>query len=185
MKPQAETDTGQTRDDSGRWRLAIFPLAVAIVYLILYLLMPERTVQALVASARILVQVAFPLVIAFVLMVVLNLFIKPAHVSRFLGSKAGLKGVTISTLAGMISTGPIYAWYPLLQDLRERGASDFHIANFLGNRAVKPFLLPVMLFYFGWQLTLILNVLLIAGAIVVASLVSLLTRHTAVSEDHP
>lgn len=168
-----------THGASGSWRLAVFPVAVVLLYVILYLIVPERTTRALVASGRILVQVALPLCIAFVLMVVLNLFVKPAHVSRFLGAGAGLKGVAISTLAGMISTGPIYAWYPLLKDLRERGASDFHVANFLGNRAVKPFLLPVMIFYFGLGYTVVLNIVLIAGAILIAGVVSLLigTRH--------
>ncbi|MGC9316450.1 MAG: permease [Armatimonadota bacterium] len=166
----AEADTPQR---GGAWRMAVFPLAVLILYAVLYLIMPDRTLRALMASAQILIQVALPLCVAFVLMVLLNLFVKPAHVSRFLGSGAGLKGVGISTLAGMISTGPIYAWYPLLKDLRERGASDFHIANFLGNRAVKPFLLPVMVFYFGWGYTAVLNLLLIFGAILIAAIVSL------------
>jgi len=166
----------------GTWRLAVFPLAVVLLYVILYVVMPDRTTRALAASGRILVQVALPLCIAFVLMVLLNLFVKPAHVSRFLGGGAGPKGVAISTLAGMISTGPIYAWYPLLEDLRKRGASNFHVANFLGNRAVKPFLLPVMVFYFGWVFTLVLNLLLVLGAILMASLVSLLTTGPAAEE---
>jgi hypothetical protein len=46
--------------------------------------------------------------------------------------------------------GPIYAWYPLLKELREKGAANSLIAIFLGNRAVKPFLLPIMISYFGW-----------------------------------
>ncbi|MFO7947509.1 MAG: hypothetical protein R6V19_11930 [Armatimonadota bacterium] len=176
MTRRDDAVTAGGSENSGQWRLAIFPLAVALIYVILYLLTPDRTAKALVASARICLQVAIPLGIAFVIMVALNLFIKPAHVSRFLGTGAGLKGVAISTLAGAISTGPIYAWYPLLKDLRERGASDFHIANFLGNRAVKPFLLPVMVFYFGWTYTVALNALLIIGAIVTALVVSVLAR---------
>lgn len=174
MSAADDRGRGDAAERSGNWRLAIFPLAVVLLYVVLYLTATDRTVKALVASGQILIQVALPLGIAFVLMILLNLFVKPAHVSRFLGTGAGLKGVAISTLAGMISTGPIYAWYPLLKDLRERGASDFHIANFLGNRAVKPFLLPVMIFYFGLGYTIVLNVLLIVGAILSAGIVSLL-----------
>jgi uncharacterized membrane protein YraQ (UPF0718 family) len=166
----------------GAWRMAIFPVAVLIVYGVLYPIAPDQTLRALVASARILIQVALPLCVAFVLMVALNLLVKPGHVSRFLGSGAGLKGVAISTLAGVVSTGPIYAWYPLLKDLRERGASAFHTANFLGNRAVKPFVLPVMVFYFGWAFTITLNVFLIIGSIAIAAVVSALTAKAAVQE---
>jgi len=49
----------------------------------------------------------------------------------------------------VISMGPIYAWYPLLKELRGKGATNSFIAVFLGNRAVKPFLLPIMISYFG------------------------------------
>lgn len=182
MRRPDDAATEDAPAGAGLWRLAVFPVAVALLYVILYLLMPARTLRALAATGHIVVQVAIPLAIAFVLMVVLNLFVKPAHVSRFLGSGAGLKGVAISTLAGMISTGPIYAWYPLLKDLRERGASNFHVANFLSNRAVKPFLLPVMLFYFGPAYTIVINVLLIIGAIVMACLVGVLTGSSARDE---
>jgi len=60
--------------------MAIFPAGVLVAYGVLYLLMPDRTVRAVVASAQVLTQVALPLCMAFVLMVVLNLFVKPAHV---------------------------------------------------------------------------------------------------------
>ena len=182
MNRQGSTAPEGTPERGGSWRRAIFPFAVVLIYVILYLIAPDRTIRAVVASGRILLQMALPLCMAFALMVVLNLFVKPAHVSRYLGRDAGLKSVAVSALAGAISTGPIYAWYPLLKDLRDRGASNFHLANFLGNRAVKPFLLPVMVFYFGWAFTVVLNVLLILGAILVASLVSLMTISSAARE---
>jgi len=70
--------------------------------------------------------------------------------------------------------GPVYAWYPLLKGLRKRGISDFHLANFLSNRAIKPFLFPVMVFYFGWTFTLILNILLLMDSLLTAKIVSLM-----------
>ena len=63
--------------------------------------------------------------------------------------------------------GPIYAWYPLLKELRERGVSNSLIAIFLGNRAVKPLLLPVLISYFGWTYAVILTVLTMLGSLAV------------------
>jgi uncharacterized membrane protein YraQ (UPF0718 family) len=134
---------------------------------------PGRAAAALAESGRILLQIALPLCVAFIVMVSLNLLVKPAHVSRLVGRDAGIGGVVMSTVAGILSMGPIYAWYPLLRSLRERGASDFHLANFLSNRAVKPFLLPLMVSYFGWVFTLVLTVLTILGALLVAAIVGL------------
>jgi len=48
---------------------------------------------------------------------------------------------------------------PLLKKLREEGAGNAPIAIFLYNRAVKPFLLPVMIAYFGWAYVVILTAL--------------------------
>ncbi len=175
----SQADQSEAKRDTDRnslWRKLAFPLGVAVLYIILFAMMPERTIRALRATATILTQVAVPLGIAFVIMFVLNMFVKPAHVTRLLGKGARAKGVVISALAGMVSTGPIYAWYPLLKDLREKGASEFHVANFLSHRAVKPFLLPVMVLYFGWMFTLVFNVLIVAGALLTALVVSGLTR---------
>ena len=79
----------------------------------------------------------------------------------------------MSAVAGIISTGPIYAWYPLLKDLREKGAGESSIAKFLYNRAVKPFLLPVMIGYFGWLYVVILTILTVLASVVVGFFVSI------------
>lgn len=160
-----------------RWGLT---LCVVAVYLALLVAVPDSAIAALKSSARVLVQIALPLCVAFAVLFLINLLVKPRHIARYLGRRAGVKGVALSTLAGILSMGPIYAWYPLLRDLREKGASDFHLANFLSNRAVKPFLLPVMVFYFGWPFTATLSVLMVLGALVVALAVSALARTSRV-----
>ncbi len=152
-----------------------FLLGVVILYIILIIITPDLALTALKRSGGVFIHLLPPLSIAFILMWLLKLFVKPVHISKFLGQKVGIKGVILSTLAGIISIGPIYAWYPLLKDLREKGTSDFHLANFLSNRAVKPFLLPLMIFYFGWKFSLIFNILLILNALLVATLVNLTT----------
>ena len=153
-------------------RNLLFPLAVLVVYGLLAVFSPQRAAAALRASAQVLLQLLIPLCVVFAVLVALNLFVKPASVARWLGKGSGGKGVGLSTLAGVLSMGPIYAWYPLLSDLRGKGAANFHLANFLGCRGVKPFLLPLMIYYFGWAFTVIVNVLLVAGALVTGTAVA-------------
>jgi len=117
-----------------------------------------------------------PLCLVFVLMILLNLFLKPAQIARFLGKGAGTKSILLSAAAGIISTGPIYAWYPLLRDLKGKGAGNSPIAIFLYNRAVKPFLLPVMIAYFGWVYVVILTILTVLGSIAIGYSLSALTK---------
>ena len=177
MKP---TSDAGTRNPDGGWRRFLwgwaFLLFVTAVYVVLLVAIPDRALAALRASGRVLLQVAIPLLIAFALMFLINLLVRPSHVARFMGGGAGLKGVVLSTAAGILSMGPIYAWYPLLKSLREKGASCFHLANFLSNRAVKPYLVPLMVFYFGWVFALTLSVLTVLSSLLVASVVALVAE---------
>jgi len=156
--------------------MLLFPTLVLVAYGIIFAIMPEKASIALKNSGNILLNMLMPLSLVFILMLVLNLFLKPAQIVKFLGSGAGIKGVILSAVAGIISAGPIYAWYPLLKELREKGAANSFLAIFLGNRAVKPFLLPIMIAYFGWIYVLLLTVFTILGSMVVGYFVGALVK---------
>ncbi len=150
-----------------------FLVGVFTLYGILFSISPDRTLKAFVTSLHIMLQILFPLSIAFVVLIFLNHFVKSEQISRLLGRRTGLRGIALSCVGGILSMGPIYAWYPLLKGFREKGISDFYLANFLSSRAIKPFLFPVMVFYFGWAFTLILNILMLAESLLIAKIISL------------
>jgi uncharacterized membrane protein YraQ (UPF0718 family) len=156
-------------------RMFLFPIAVLVVYAILFLVSPDKAGQAIKSSGNVFLGMLIPLGLVFVIMLLINLFLKPAAVAKFLGKGSGIKGVVLSAVAGIISTGPIYAWYPLLKDLREKGAGESSIAIFLYNRAVKPFLLPVMIGYFGWIYVVILTIIVVVASVIVGFSVSIFT----------
>lgn len=105
--------------------MALFPITILAVYGILFVTIPDKALLAAKSSGNIFLNMLIPLSLVFVLMLLINLFLKPARVAKFLGKGSGVKGITLSAAASIISTGPIYAWYPLLKDLREKGAGDF------------------------------------------------------------
>lgn len=169
------------RPQSSTWRnptvrMLLFPALVLVAYGILFATIPDKASAGLRSSGNIMLNMLMPLGLVFVLMLVLNLFLKPAQIVKFLGRGAGIKGVIFAAGAGIISAGPIYAWYPLLKDLREKGAANSPLAIFLGNRAVKPFLLPIMISYFGWIYVVILTVFTVLGSIVVGYFVGALVK---------
>jgi len=151
------------------WGL-LFLFFMVFVYGIFFLFVPEKTQAALRESVKIGTNILWPLVVVFCVMMVLNVFIHPGRAVRFLREKAGFRGLLLAAAAGILSMGPIYAWYPFLKDIREKGAGPKPIAVFLGNRAVKPVLLPVMVSYFGWLYTLLLTVFTFLGALAVGHL---------------
>jgi uncharacterized membrane protein YraQ (UPF0718 family) len=156
---------------SATLRLIAFPLAVLLAYAVVGLVRPAHAWAALKASYGVCRQILPALCIAFVVMLCVNLFLKPAHVKHLLGDARKVRGVVLSTAGGILSMGPIYAWYPLLKDLRSKGASGFHAANFLCCRAVKLPLLPILVAYFGWAFAVVLTVLTIAGSLLTALVV--------------
>jgi len=99
------------------------------------------------------------------LLVIVDLFVKPQSISKHLGKESGIKGWIYAIVAGIISTGPIYMWYPLLSDLKKRGAREAYIVTFLYNRAIKPALLPLFIFYFGLKYVIILTVVMIVASV--------------------
>lgn len=157
-------------------RNLIFPGCVLVIFGILFVFSPDRASTAFKNSGGILLNLMVPLGLVFTLMVLMNLFLRPAHIVKFFGKGSGIKGIALSAAAGVISMGPIYAWYPLLSELRKRGAANSFIAIFLGNRAVKPFLLPIMISYFGWMYAGILTLFTITGALAAGYLVGVLAK---------
>lgn len=154
------SDTIRERRTLRTW---LFPASVLGIYGILFAEIPDKAFQALECSGKIFLNILFPFCLAFIFMVFLNLFLRPGHITKLLDKGVGVRGVLLTMTAGILSMGPIYAWYPLLKNLHERGFPNSLIAVFLGNRSVKPFLLPVMISYFGWIYTLILTVLSVLG----------------------
>ena len=156
-------------------RVFLFPIGILVIYAILFVVYPDKAGQAIKSSGNVFLSMLIPLCLVFFIMLLINLFLKPAAVAKFLGKGAGIKSIALSAAAGIISTGPIYAWYPLLKDLREKGAGESSIAIFLYNRAVKPFLLPVMIGYFGWIYVVILTIIVVVASVIVGFSVSIFT----------
>jgi uncharacterized membrane protein YraQ (UPF0718 family) len=132
--------------------------------------------DVLTVLIRLIVRIAPVLLVVFVVMFLANLFLENKEVFRFLGKGSGFRGWTIAIAGGIVSSGPIYMWYPLLSDLKTKGMKDSLIATFLYNRAVKIPLLPMMVHYFGWDFTLTLSIYMILFSVVNGIVVQHLTQ---------
>lgn len=158
-------------------RVGIFPAFVLVLYGVLYVITPDKTLIALKASVAVSLAICVPLALVFAVMFLSNVFVRPAQIAGLLGRGGGLKAMLLPIAAGIVSVGPIFAWYPLLKKLREEGAGEGPIAVFLYNRAVKLFLLPVMISYFGWPYVVILTILTILGSIALGYSMRIAAHH--------
>jgi len=139
----------------------IFLVTIVVAYGIVFSVAPDHAVEAIRKSFELLHSVLPAFLGVFVLMTLSELFLDTKRLMRIVGSGAGTSGWMIAVFGGMLSSGPIYLWYPLLADLRGRGMRDGYVAAFLLARAVKIPLLPVMAVSFGWAFTITFSTLLL------------------------
>ncbi|MGM5482466.1 MAG: permease [Nanobdellota archaeon] len=141
-----------------------FFFLVAGIYLASTLFFPSLVMEAFKVSFKLIFKVLPALLFVFIIMFITNLFVTGKRVKKYLSRKSGWKKWVVAVLGGVISMGPIYAWYPLLNDFNKKGASYGFLASFLYARSVKPFLIPVMFLYFGVSYTIVFCVVLLFAA---------------------
>ena len=174
---KSEAPQGGAHRSSGRGGLIFLGIVVA-AYAVVLGFSPETGIQALAFSASVLRKLAVPLSLVFAALLLTNLFLKPQKISLLVGSNSGLKGSLLSLLAGILSVGPAYAWYPLLGTVQSHGGGAGQISVFLFGRAIKPFLIPAMIAYFGWVFTIAITGFTAAGALILGWLMAVLQdRH--------
>lgn len=137
----------------GGW---IFLAIVLLIYGVTALFDSALALEAAISFIQLLDKVVPVLLIVFILIFIINLLLEPTRVKKYLGSRSGIMGWLTAMVGGVLSTGPIYPWYALLQDLREKGMKTSLAAVFLYSRAVKLPLLPLLVHYFGITYTMVL-----------------------------
>ncbi|MEA2064754.1 MAG: hypothetical protein U9O66_00460 [Patescibacteria group bacterium] len=148
---------------SGKW---IFLIIVAIIYLIAAITDFNLIKIALSESIVLFKKIIPVFALVFVFIFLSNFFLDAKKVSLFIGRNAKIRGWVISVVGGILSSGPIYMWYPLMADLKEKGMKDSFIVVFLYNRAVKIPMLPMMIYYFGLPFTIVLAFYMIIFSII-------------------
>ncbi|MEA1888601.1 MAG: permease [Pseudomonadota bacterium] len=148
---------------AGGW---IFLAVVLVTYGVTALLDSELTLRAITVFLQLLDKVYPVLVLVFLLIFIIDLLLNPKRVEKYLGSKSGIMGWLTAIVTGILSTGPVYAWYAVLHDLRNKGMRTSLISVVLYTRAIKLPLLPLLIHYFGLAYTVILAFYLIGFSII-------------------
>ncbi len=134
----------------------IFVLIVLLIYAGVYLFFPGKALPVWHSFMKIIRQISPILVLVYLIMLWSNYFVDNRRLKKYMSEESGSKAMLVSILAGIISVGPIYIWYPLLKDMQQKGVKDKYLAVFLYNRGIKLQWLPVLLLYFGWKYVLVL-----------------------------
>ncbi|MCD6478060.1 MAG: permease [Candidatus Aenigmarchaeota archaeon] len=143
-----------------------FLFVVVLLYVVTGFFGLNIVLSSLEFAWKIVVNIIPVFVVVFVVMLLVNYYVDPKTVSKYLGKSSGWKRWFFAVVGGIISTGPIYMWYPMLKELKERGVNYGFISTFLYNRAIKPALIPLMIYYFGLNFTIILTFVMIVMSVI-------------------
>lgn len=161
----------------GGW---VFLFIVLTIYGVAGVIDIDIVGESLSLSGQVMAFLLPVLAMVFLLLLTVDLVFSPDRVKRHLGAEAGIKGWLVAAIGGVLATGPTYAWYALLRELREKGMRASLVSVFLYCRAVKLPLLPLMIHYFGTAFTLVLCVCLVGFSFVTGMLMQALESRDVV-----
>lgn len=155
MSDVKKNDNKTKKSGKGGW---LFLLVTALVYGLIYLEFPGYGKASLEHFAKMAIDLAPILLLVFLFLWMLQLVEgASSKLAKLAGRESGLTGWLIAISGGILSHGPIYAWYPLLQEMQKKGMRTALIAAFLYARSIKLPYLPLMAFYFGMPYMLALT----------------------------
>ncbi len=123
------------------------------------------------------------LIIVFIVMVLVNLYFTKERIGKYLGAESGIKGWLYAIVSGILVSGPPYVLFPLLGELKKGGMKNSLSAVFLYNRNVKIPFIPVMIYYFGFNFTIIISLYIILFSILNGKLVGWLVKDETLLTD--
>lgn len=139
-----------------------FMLFVFLIYAVLFFVNSSIIIRSLQAFGNLLIKIIPLFMLILVLMALMNFFLHRERIEKWFISKKGLRRWVVAVFAGIISSGPIFMWFPLLRKLKDRGIEYGYISCFVYARsAVKLPLLPIFLAYFSLGYFIIIAVVMI------------------------
>jgi uncharacterized membrane protein YraQ (UPF0718 family) len=137
---------------------------VGLLYLGTGLTHPEILRPALGYSLDLFATLLPILAVVLFLMGLFDSLLDAKAIARLIGSESGLKGWGIALLGGVLSHGPGYVWYPMIQQMREHGARDSLVVAFFYARSIKLPWLPLMVIYLGTGFTVFLTLYVLVAS---------------------
>lgn len=143
-----------------------FCLISILLFITVYLVKPSLGLESWGYFTGLIVKIIPILLFIFILLFTSHLFIQPKFIVKYLGQKLSFTSWFLTIVGGIISSGPVYMWYPLLADLRKKGMKNSLIATFIYARAIKIPLLPMLIYYFSWLYVVILMIYMIIFSVI-------------------
>jgi len=153
-----------------------FLVAVIIIYILLSIYDFADIYKIFGKFGTMLYKVIPIFVLVIFITAIINYLLNPKKIMKYFGIDSGKRGIFYALIGGIISHGPMYAWYPMLDDMKKHGLKFSLIATFMYARAVKIPLLPFMIGLFGITFTIIVNIYILIFALLQGKIIEILMK---------
>lgn len=153
-----------------------FLITVIILYIAIAFFDFNGALNSLAGATKVLSDIWPLFLFIIVLTTLINYFLNPSLITKHIGKDSGKKGIIYALLGGIISHGPMYAWYGILQELREKGAKDELLIIFLYSRAIKIPMIPFSIAVFGTLFTILISLYILLFSLLQAKAFSYLNN---------
>ncbi len=148
-----------------------FLIIMLFIYALLFYFNEEIFDSSMSFFGNVLQSIIPVFIMVIILMILSNYFITTELIIKYTKGR-GIKKWFFAVIGGILSSGPIYMWYPLLAELKHKGLSNGLIACFLYNRAIKIPLLPLIILYFSWKYVIVLSFVMILMSVIQGILIN-------------
>ena len=132
---------------------------------------PDKAKKAALSGIKSFRGVAVTLLSVFGLVGLLNVFVPPALIEKFMGASGGVASLLVGDLLGSVAAGPPVAAYPVAASLLDGGAWPPAVAAFIVSWTLVGFIsLPFEARTFNWRFAITRNALSFVFAMVIGVL---------------
>lgn len=139
---------------------------VILIYLLVLVFNSTLFLDSLNRFVILAVKILPSILGAFILIFIFNYILTDQKIKKYLVGKSDWKKYFLVIGLGILSTGPVYAWYPFLADLKKQGFRNGLISIFLYNRAIKLPFIPIIIYYFSLKFVILIVMLMIIFSII-------------------
>lgn len=144
------------------WWNYLFLSWVLFIYIFIWLSSFHRFKAIWLSFFNIFIYQIIPvLFIIFTFIFIFNILIEKEYIKEKIRNSNSFLKYTYLIIWGILSTGPVYMWYPFLKQLKTHWLNYGHIACFIYARAIKIPFLMVMIIYFWAKYTIIFNLIIL------------------------
>jgi len=124
-----------------KYRATLVMVVIFVAFLVLSPSRAARAEKSLLDQLKTMLLVMPPI---FVLLGLLDVWVPRETLISYMGKGSGLKGTALSIALGAVGAGPLYASFPVVDVLMDKGASFMNVLVFIG--AASTLKIPSFLF---------------------------------------